>query len=62
MCINSQKIKSKINFLNAQIANYHDSGHFSPQEAADLTAPLVPKVQELQQEINELKTASQCHI
>ncbi len=50
MCVKIQLIKSKINVLNAQIAQFHDSQLFSPTEIAELTAPLVPKVMELQEE------------
>lgn len=55
MSIKIKLKKSKINFLNAQIASYHDSGHFAPVEAAILIAPLLDKVQELQEEIRELQ-------
>ncbi len=50
-----QKIKSKINFLNAQIAGFHDSGLFSPMEIAELAAPIVPQIQELQEQIIQIQ-------
>lgn len=48
-------IKSKINLLNAQIAQLHDSGLFSPSEISELTAPLVCQVKDLKEQINPIK-------
>jgi hypothetical protein len=50
-----KKIKSKINLLNANIAQFHDSGMFYPEEAAILGAPLLARVQDLQEQIVELQ-------
>ncbi len=47
--------KSKIHFFNAQVAGYHDSGLFSPVEAATLSAPLLDQVYKLQEEIVQLQ-------
>lgn len=48
-------IKSKINLLNANIAQFHDSGLFSPEEVAILIAPRIVQVQDLQEQILELQ-------
>ena len=50
-----QLLRSKINHLNAQIAGYYDSCLFSPLEIATLSAPLVPRIQELQDELRQLQ-------
>lgn len=56
-----QKLKSKINLLNAHIAQINDCGLFSPTEIADLTAPMVPQVQELQEKIRMIQ-AKECEV
>lgn len=61
MCIEIRLTKSKINLLNGLIAQYNDSGLFNPEEIARHTAPIVLRVQELQQEINELQ-ARECEV
>ena len=53
-----QQLRSRINALNAQAAQIHDSFHFSPQERAELTAPLLVQVQSLNDELNELVHAA----
>lgn len=50
-----QLLRSKINYLNAQIAGFHDSGLFSPTEIAELSAPIYPQIEEHQEEIRELQ-------
>ena len=55
MSVQIRLLKSKIHFLNAQIAGFHDSRLFDPEESARLAAPLVPLVQELQEEIIQLQ-------
>ncbi len=61
MCLEIRLKRSKINLLNAHIAQYNDSGLFSPEEISQHTAPIVLQVQELQEEINELQ-ARDCEV
>lgn len=53
-----QHLRSQINALNAQAAQIHDSFHFSPEERARLTAPLVAQVQELNDRILATKATA----
>lgn len=46
-----QILRSKINLLNGQLAGIHDSHLFSPEEKAELTAPLVAQVLELNEQL-----------
>ena len=55
MSVKIQLLRSKINFLNAQIAGFHDSLLFSPMEIAELAAPIVPQIQDLEEEIRVLR-------
>lgn len=48
-------LRSKINLLNANIAQYHDCGMFSTEEIVKLNAPILLQVQECQEKIIELK-------
>jgi len=45
--------KSKINLLNAQVAQLHDSGLFTPDEISKLTSPLVVQVNKMNEEISK---------
>ncbi|MGI0106705.1 FlxA-like family protein [Salinimicrobium sp. WS361] len=55
MSVQIRLLKSKIHFLNAQIAGFHDSGLFSPEEIAAMQAPILPQIQDLQEEIIRLQ-------
>jgi hypothetical protein len=55
MSVPIRLLRSKINFLNAQLAGYHDCGFFSPEEIATLAAPIAPQVQELHEELIRLQ-------
>lgn len=52
MTIHSLKLKSKINLLNATVAQYHDSGLFTPIEIAELSAPVLAQINDA----NNLRT------
>ena len=45
--------KSKINLLNAQVAQLHDSGLFTPDEISKLTSPLIVQVQLMNDELTK---------
>ncbi|WZL88285.1 hypothetical protein VS868_11830 [Salinimicrobium sp. 3283s] len=55
MSVQIRLLKSKIHFLNAQIASFHDNGLFSPEEIAALVAPILPQIQDLQEQIISLE-------
>lgn len=55
MSVEIRLLKSKINFLNAQLAGFHDCGFFSPEEIATLVAPIAPQVQDLHEELIQLQ-------
>jgi hypothetical protein len=55
MSVETRLLKSKINFLNAQLASFYDCGFFSPEEIAMLAAPLTPQILELHEELIQLQ-------
>lgn len=48
-------LRSKQNLLNAHIANLNDSGLFSPEEIAEQIAPIIPQIQDLEEQIRAIK-------
>jgi len=51
-------LRSKQNLLNAHIAQLYDSGIFTPMEIAELSAPIIPQIQDMEEQIREFKAMS----